>query len=111
MALRVSLGAARWRIVRQLLVESALLAVAAGVVGFLLSIWGVHLIRATFVTVQTPFWIHFTIDARVYIFLVVVMLGTVVLFGLAPALHISKTDVNDVLKEGGHSGVGSVHAR
>jgi ABC-type antimicrobial peptide transport system permease subunit len=54
-ALRVSLGATRWRIVRQLLVESALLAGLAGLVGLALSIVGVHLIRTTFANVPSPF--------------------------------------------------------
>ncbi len=50
-------------------------------------------------------------DASVFGFLAAVTLGTGILFGLAPALHVSKTNVNDVLKEGGRTGTGGIRAR
>ena len=55
-------------------------------------------------------WIHFTMDGSVFAFLAAVTLGTGILFGLAPALHVSKTNVNEVLKEGGRTGLRR-HAR
>ncbi|MFN2445728.1 MAG: ABC transporter permease [Vicinamibacterales bacterium] len=111
-AVRVSLGATRWRIVRQLLVESTLLAAWAGCIGFGLSVLALRLFTAA-VDVQPgkPYWLDFTMDSTVFAFLAAVCLGTGVLFGLAPALHVSKTDVNGVLKEGGRGSSGGVRGR
>jgi predicted permease len=109
-SVRVSLGATRWRLVRQLLVESILLAAISGVLGYGLSLIGVRLFDAATQGVR-PSWIHFTMDLSVFGFLAAVSLGTGILFGLAPALHISKTNVNDVLKEGGRTGMGGIRAR
>src|SRR5262245_2335717 len=110
-ALRVSLGATRWRIIRQLLIESIMLALISGVLGIALSIFGVRWFDAVTQDVGKPYWIKFTMDPTVLGFLVLVCLGTGVIFGLAPALHVSKTDVNEVLKEGGRSGTGGIRAR
>src|SRR5205823_3553347 len=108
---RVSLGASRWRIVRQLLVESVLLAIVSGILGYGLSLLGVRWFDAVTQNVGKPYWIKFTMDGTVFAFLAAICLGTGVLFGLAPALHISKTDVNEVLKEaGGRSGGGGRRA-
>ena len=109
-SVRVSLGATRWRIVRQLLVESVMLAVISGVLGYGLSLIGVRLFDAATLSVR-PSWIHFTMDLSVFGFLAAITLGTGILFGVAPALHISKTNVNDVLKEGGRTGSGGIRAR
>jgi len=109
---RVSLGASRWRIVRQLLVESVLLAVFSGVLGYALSILGVRWFDSATQNVGKPYWIHFTMDGTVFAFIAAVCLGTGLLFGLAPALHVSKPDVNEVLKEAaGRSGSGGKRAR
>jgi ABC-type antimicrobial peptide transport system permease subunit len=105
-SVRVSLGATRLRIVRQLLVESVLLAVIGGALGLGLSVIGIRLFDAAVADVGKPYWIKFTFDGRVFAFLAAICLGTGVVFGLAPALHVSKTDVNEVLKEGGRSGAG-----
>ena len=105
-SVRVSLGATRLRIVRQLLVESVLLAVVGGALGLGLSVIGIRLFDAAVADVGKPYWIKFTFDARVFGFLAAICLGTGVIFGLAPALHVSKTDINEVLKEGGRSGSG-----
>jgi putative ABC transport system permease protein len=111
-AVRVSLGASRWRIVRQLLVESVLLSVTAGIVGFGLSVLGVRWFDAVTTDVGKPYYMKFTMDPSVVAFFVVICIGTGILFGLAPALHITKTDVNEVIKEaGGRSGTGGLRAR
>jgi len=110
--IRVSLGASRWRIVRQLLVESVLLALISGALGYVLAIFGVRWFDSVTQNVGKPYWIRFTMDGTVFAFLAAVCLGTGVLFGLAPALHVSKTDVNEVLKEAaGRSGTGGQRAR
>ncbi len=111
-AVRVSLGAGRWRIVRQLLVESVLLSLLSGAIGLGLSIVGIRLFDAATTDVGKPYWMTFTMDPIVFGFLLLVCVGTGVLFGLAPAMHISKTDVHEVLKEGGgRSGSGGMRAR
>jgi predicted permease len=111
-AVRVSLGASRWRIVRQLLVESVLLSALAGVVGFGLSVVGVRLFDAATSDVGKPYYMKFTMDPAVVVFFVAVCVGTGILFGLAPALHVTKADLNEVMKEaGGRSGTGGMRAR
>ena len=105
-AVRVSLGASRWRVVRQLLLESVVLGVVSGVVGLGLSAIGVRLFDLAVADVGKPYWIQFTMDWRVFSFLGLVCLATSVVFGLAPALHLSKTNVNELLQEGGRSGTG-----
>ena len=102
-SVRVSLGATRWRIVRQLLIESVLLALISGALGLAISIVGIRLFDAATQDVGKPYWIQFTMDGRVFAYLAAICLGTGMVFGLAPALHVSKTDVNEVLKEGGRA--------
>jgi predicted permease len=111
MSIRVALGASRARVVRQLLVESVMLAAISGVFGHLLATVGVRLFDQATQDVGRPSWIQFTMDGTVFFFIAAVSLGTGILFGLAPALHVSKTDVHDVLKEGGRTGVVGVRAR
>jgi predicted permease len=105
-SVRVSLGATRFRIVRQLLVESVLLALVSGVLGFGLALLGIKWFDYAVADVGKPYWIKFTLDGRVFMFIAAICLGTGFIFGLAPALHVSKTDINEVLKEGGRSGSG-----
>jgi putative ABC transport system permease protein len=111
-AVRVSLGASRWRIVRQLLIESVLLSTVSGLLGLGLAVAGVRMFDAATSDVGKPYWMTFTMDGTVFMFLAAICFGTGVVFGLAPALHISRTDVNEVLKEaGGRSGTGGIRAR
>jgi predicted permease len=112
-AVRVSLGAGRWRIVRQLLVESVLLAAIGGVLGLGLAFIGIKWFDSVVTSdVGKPYWMTFTLDPIVFAFLAAICLATGVLFGLAPALHVSKTDINEVMKEsGGRSGTGGPRAR
>ena len=110
-AVRVSLGATRFRIVRQLLVESVLLAFVSGLVGLALGGIQIRWFDAETQNVGKPYWMVFTMDASVVAFFAAVCLMTGIIFGLAPALHVSKTNVNEVLKEGGRSGSGGLRAR
>jgi putative ABC transport system permease protein len=110
-SVRVSLGASRARIVRQLLVESVLLALIGGVLGLALSTIGIRLFDAATQDVGKPYWIKFTMDRLVFFYIAAICLGTGIVFGLAPALHMAKTDVNEVLKEGGRSGSAGVRAQ
>ena len=104
-ALRAALGAGRWRIVRQLLIESLLLAIAGGALGFALSLWALHLLL-TAIPIDLPFWMNFGIDLRVLGFTIGITLLTGLIFGAAPALQTSRVDLNDTLKEGGRGTVG-----
>jgi putative ABC transport system permease protein len=110
-SVRVALGASRWRVVRQLLMESVLLSVIAGLAGLGIAMIGIRLFDRATQDVGRPYWIQFTMDGTVFAFFAMVCLGTGIIFGLAPALHAAKTDVNEVLKEGGRSGTAGVRAR
>jgi putative ABC transport system permease protein len=110
-SVRVSLGASRWRVVRQLLIESVMLAAISGVAGLGIAAIGVRLFDRATRDVGRPYWIQFTMDGTVLGFFALVCLGTGIIFGLAPALHVSKTDVNEVLKEGGRTGSAGVRSR
>ena len=110
-SVRVSLGATRWRVIRQLLMESVLLSVVAGLAGLGIAMIGIRLFDRATTDVGRPYWIQFTMDGTVFAFFALVCLGTGIVFGLAPAIHSAKTDVNEVLKEGGRSGTAGIRAR
>ena len=110
-AVRVALGATRWRVVRQLLVESILLGSIGGAFGLLLALAGVRMFDAAVADVGKPYWIEFTMDFVVFAFLAAICVVTGILFGIVPALQISKTNVNDLLKEGGRGNAGSRRTR
>jgi predicted permease len=110
-SVRVAIGASRWQVVRQLLIESVLLAFVAGVVGLLLSVAGIRWFDAETQNVGKPFWMVFTMDWRTFAFLFAACLATGLLFGIAPALHVSRTNIAETLKEGGRSGSGGIRAR
>ncbi len=110
-ALRIALGASRGRVIRQLLVESTLLACLGGVLGLLLSLVGVRLFDMAVADVGKPYWIRFTMDTTVFAFLVAVCFATGIIFGIVPALQVSKTNLNEILKEGGRGNAGGRRAR
>jgi putative ABC transport system permease protein len=104
-SVRIALGAGRWRIIRQLLVESIMLSIAGGAFGWLIAIWGLRIFEPS-VRDQIPAWMTFTMDYRSLAYLGAVSLGTGILFGLVPALRLSKLDVNSSLKDGSRGSSG-----
>jgi predicted permease len=107
MSIRTALGASRWRIVRQLLIESMVLSTLGGILGFALAAGGIHWFDLTTAMIR-PDWIRFTMNFSVFGYFAALCILSGLLFGVAPALRSSKTDVVDVLKEGAYS-VGRHH--
>jgi ABC-type antimicrobial peptide transport system permease subunit len=106
MAIRTAIGASRTRIVRQLLTESVVLALAGGVCGFILGAWGVRVLLAIAPgniprisdTAHSATLVS-ALDWRVLCFTLGISLATGILFGLFPAVHVSRLDVNTSLKD------------
>ena len=108
-AIRAAVGASRFRIIRQLVVESAILAGLAGAVGLILAIWGSEALVAL-APGNVPRLTDAGIDGGVLAFTLAVSLLASLLFGLAPALQASRVDLNEALKQGGgRSGIGGAH--
>ncbi len=97
-AVRAALGAGRSRIVRQLLTESLVLAIAGGALGLLLAVWSVHALRSV-VPDMFPLLQHMSVDPPVLGFTLGLSLVTGLLFGLVPAWRSSRADLNTTLKE------------
>lgn len=98
-AIRLSLGSGRGRLVRQLLTESVLLAVAGGVVGVFAALWSTDLLSAFHAPTPFPLDLQYPLDGRVLSFAVLVSVATGILLGLAPALQASRPDVVLTLRE------------
>jgi putative ABC transport system permease protein len=110
-SIRAALGASRWRIVRQLLVESVMMALLGAGLGLLLSLWGVRTFSLAVASIDKPYWIKFTFDYVVFAYMAAIAVGTGILFGLAPALHMTKVDLNETLKESGRGTSGGSRSR
>ena len=110
-AVRTALGAGRLRLVRQMLTESLLIAVGGGVAGLVVARWGIEALVAL-APKQIPRLHMLSLDWRTFAFALAASLLTGALFGLAPALQISRVNLNESLKEGGRgSSGGSRHNR
>ena len=85
-SVRIAVGAGRWRIVRQLLVESVMVSSLGGILGWFIAIWGTRAFDLATTPFGKPQWIDFSMDYRAFVHLAVVSVGTGILSGLAPAL-------------------------
>jgi putative ABC transport system permease protein len=104
-ATRTALGATRWRMMRQLLTESILLALCGGVAGLLLARWAALALMSIHIPTDIPLHLFdLRMDWRVFTFSFLAALLTGVVAGILPALQGSRTDLADVLKAGGRSG-------
>lgn len=119
-SVRLALGAARWRITRQLLVESVMISSLGGLAGLWLAKWGVQIfaLAATGAGLSDQIagtWfdqiLDYSMDDRVFAFVTAISIGTGLLFGLAPARRLSALDVNAALKDGARTAGGGRSAR
>jgi predicted permease len=97
-AIRGALGAGRGRLIRQLLTESLLLAIFASAIGFLCGLWSVHFLKNL---IPPTFPAEIGLDPRILAFAIGITILATLIFGLAPAVAASRTQVNETLKAGG----------
>jgi macrolide transport system ATP-binding/permease protein len=110
MAVRLSLGAGRMRVIRQLLTESLLLSFCAGILGILFATWGIRSLTWLLANGRDNFTLHAGVDWRVLLFTMLVVVATGILFGLAPAIQATRVEITPALKES-RGGSGPVRTR
>ncbi len=98
-SLRAALGASRWQIVRQLLIESIVLSSLGGLLGLALATGGTHAFDLVTRDVGRPYWLVFNMDWVALTYFAIIAVGSGIVFGLLPALRASRFDLNTALKE------------
>ena len=111
MSVRMAMGATRWRMVRQLLVESVVLALIGGSLGLVIAVTGIEWFEAALQDSGKPYWMVFTVDGVVFGYVAATCFVTATLFGLAPALHVTKSSNHELLKDGARGNTGARRAR
>ncbi|HYX83186.1 MAG TPA: ABC transporter permease [Gemmatimonadales bacterium] len=106
LALRAAAGARRGQLMQQLLTENLLLALVGCGFGLVLALWGTRLFTLIVPTGFPELLRHVSVDVRVLAFALAISIGSILLFGLMPALRASRVDLNDALKEGGRGSSG-----
>ena len=99
-SIRSAIGASRWRIIRQLLIESVLLAAMGGLFGLTLSSLGIYAFGKAVEKVNKPYWIDFSMNYVVFGYFAAITIFAGIVFGIAPALSASRVNLNQTLKEG-----------
>jgi predicted permease len=102
-SIRTAMGASRWQLLRQLLVESIVFSAIGGVLGLGLARFGTSAFGRAVENVGKPYWIDFSMDYVVFGYFAVLTLLAGIVFGLAPAVSSSKVNLNETLKEGSRS--------
>jgi putative ABC transport system permease protein len=110
-SLRIALGAGRWRIIRQLLIESLMLSSIAAVLGWFIAVVSVRIYER----IESPPGLYnqyqYVLDYRTLLYLVAISILAGLLFGMAPAVRLSKLDVNSTLKDGGRGATGGMSGK
>ncbi len=109
MAVRVALGADRWRIVRQLLTESVLISLIGATFGIAFAYGFLQWVKSNILGLR--FWMHFDIDGTVLLFTATVAIATGFIFGLVPALQSANPNLNDTLRDSGARGTSAGRGR
>ncbi len=110
-SVRIALGAGRWRITRQLLVESLMLSALGGAAAWWIAKAGVRVYAIAMASKSPWLIVDYMMDGRVLGYLVAISIGAGLLFGLAPAIRLSRLDANTSLKEGGRGATAGRRAR
>ncbi len=110
-AVRASLGAGRWRLIRQFLTESVLLSICGGVLGLAVGWAGMIGLRAAIPPFALPREVTATMDGRVLLFALAISVLTGILFGLAPAIQAARPDLASTIKEGGRGSTAGARQR
>jgi predicted permease len=108
LAIRGALGATRWRIVRQMLTESFLVAMLGGIVGMVMAFWALSLLVSATkgLPFPLPYWVNFNMDPTVMGATVAAVVGATLLSGLVPALVSARANAAEMMKEGGRGNSG-----
>lgn len=111
LSVRAALGASRWRLARQVLTESALLAIIGSVAGALMAFWLVDLVAGS-IPIELPFWIRIDVNSSVLVFTIVISCVTALLAGSLPAVQAARVGISQALKtSGGNTGGTGAGAR
>jgi len=106
-AVRLAIGAGRGQIIRQLLAEGVVLALASVPLGLLIALAGTRTFSAMMPVDEVPYYVRWTLDGRSFAYTLAIAFGTAILFALAPALQVTGRHLHEHLKEGGRGNTGS----